>query len=50
MDSGIVDIVTGVLGLLGLFGLPVAAAVPAITQVITGLEKRKENKRKKYVE
>ncbi len=41
MNSGLVEIVSGVLSLLGVFGLPVAAAAPAITQIIKGITKRK---------
>lgn len=45
MDSGVVEIVSGVFALLACFGLPVAALAPAAVQIASGIEKRKEEKR-----
>jgi hypothetical protein len=45
MDSGVVEIVSGVFALLACFGLPVAAIAPAAVQIVSGIEKRKQEKR-----
>lgn len=47
MESGIVEIVSGVFALLAIFGLPVAAIAPATVQIIRGVERRKQEKRER---
>lgn len=49
MESGIVEIVSGVFALLACFGLPVAALAPATVQIISGIEKRKQEKRDRKI-
>lgn len=45
MENGIVEIVSGVFALLAVFGLPVAAIAPAAVQIVSGIERRKQEKR-----
>lgn len=39
MNSGIVEVVSGVIGILVFFGVPVAALAPALGSIALGIEK-----------